>query len=347
MNEAEQYIKTKRLDTWHGISTCKRIYLDTNFWIRLRDAQGNRNSLDSDLLNKITGLVDSSICVLPISEVTFWEILKQGDFNSLRKSASSIDKLSKGISIISENERRTLEFLYFMRKAQKKDVYPTRDLVWTKLSMNILYPILPQPENMELKKSFIDYLSAMQFSDMIDVLGKSKHYEPFAFQDNVDFLNAAKEKYKDENKSFEQMFLSELGGYVDLFKEPLNQARDQIFFWESGRDPTTKEKEGIDPNQFRNMIYNLFKYKKATTEFPTVSILPELFAAVRWNTTRKYKDGNDTMDFLHATAALPYFDFFFTERELSTVIKQRKLDFTFNCVVESDPKKVLEILNSL
>ena len=347
MTEVEHYIKTKRIDTCHSISTCKRIYLDTNFWIRLRDAHGNTNSRDKELLDKITELVDTNACILPISEITFWEILKQSDFNSLRKSASMIDKLSKGISIISEGERRTLEFLYFISQAQKKDIYQTSELVWTKLSMNILYPILPQPENLELKKSFIDYLSAMSFSNMVAALEKSKEYEQFGFQDNVDFLNAAKEKYKGENKSFDQMFLSELGGYVDLFKESLNQAMDQLFFWESGRYPTAEENVGTDPAQLRNIIYNLFKYKKATTEFPTYSILPELFAAVRWNKTRKYSDGNDTMDFLHASAALPYFDFFFTERELNTIIKHRKLDTTFNCVVESDLNKILEILNSM
>ena len=72
-----------------------------------------------------------------------------------------------------------------------------------------------------------------------------------------------------------------------------------------------------------------------------------LFAAVRWNKTRKYSDGNDTFDFMHATAALPYFDFFFTENELHTIIRQIKLDVAYGCVVESDPKKVLELLHSI
>jgi hypothetical protein len=121
----------------------------------------------------------------------------------------------------------------------------------------------------------------------------------------------------------------------------------QLYYWDHGRYPSIEEKGNQNPNILRNVICNSFRLKKVTSEFPTYSILPELFAAVRWNTTRKYVDGNDTMDFLHATAALPYFDFFFTERELNTIIKQRKLDTTFKCVVESDPNKVLETLNSL
>lgn len=347
MNVAEQYIKSKRTDAYRSLTSCKRVYLDTNYWIRLREAQRNTNPLDRELLEKVMSLVKRNKCIFPISEITFWEILKQSDFESLRQSASIVDKLSKGISIINEDERRTLEILSFMRKAQEKGSHETSELVWSKLSMNILYPILPQPENLEMKKSLIDYISALSFSDMITVLEQNKHYEPFFFQDNIDFLNEAKEKYKNENNSFEQMFLSELGGYVDLFKESLNQAMIQLYYWDTGRYPTLEEKAGTDQNLLRNVIYNFFKLKKATTEFPSYSILPELFAAVRWNTTRKHSDGNDTMDFLHASAALPYFDFFFTERELNTIIRQRKLDARFNCVVESDPNKVLEILNSL
>ena len=347
MNGVEQYIKAKRLETHRSIASCKKIYFDTKYWIKLRDAQRNTNPRDQEFLNKVMQLVEHNKCIAPISEVTFLEILKQNDFNSARQSAIIIDKLSKGISIINENERRTLEFMCFMRKAQEKDTYKTSELVWTKLSMNILYPILPKPGNLELKKSFIEYISAISFSNMIDVLEQNKQYKPFAFQDNIDFLNEAKEKYKDENKSFHQMFLSELGGYVDLFKESLNEAMSQLHYWDIGRYPTVEEKAGTNPNLIRNHIFNSFRLKKATTEFPSYSILPELFAAARWNKTRKYRDGNDTMDFLHASAALPYFDFFFTEHELNTIIKQRKLDTRFNCVVESDPNKALEILSSL
>ena len=347
MNDADQYIKAKRLETYQSMAGCKKVYLDTNYWIKLREAKINANSRDKALLDKITELVARKACILPISEVTFWEILKQSDFNSLRQSADIIDEFSKGISMISEAERRTLEFLCFMRKSQKKDTHETCELVWTKLSMNILYPILAQPKNPGLKKTFIEYLSGLSFSNMIAVLEKNEHYEPFSFQDNVNFLNEAKEKYKHENKTFDQMFLSELVGYVDLFKESLNEAMDQLHFWDRGRYFTAEEKAARDPDVIRNMICHSFRLKKATTAFPTYSILPELFAAVRWNTTRKYTDGNDTLDFLHASAALPYFDFFFTERELNTIIRQRKLDTTFNCVVESDPNKVLEILNLL
>jgi hypothetical protein len=68
---------------------------------------------------------------------------------------------------------------------------------------------------------------------------------------------------------------------------------------------------------------------------------------MRWNKDRVYKDGNDTMDVLHAVHALPNCDYFFTENELRSMIVQLKLDKLFNCVAESNPKKILEILSAI
>lgn len=175
---------------------------------------------------------------------------------------------------------------------------------------------------------------------------ENKLFKPFHFKDNVDFLNEAKEKYKDENKSFKQLFLSELGGYIDCFKDTLSKSIEQLYIWEHGKEITEAEKTAIDQDVLKNLIYNLFKFNKVTTEFPTICILPELSASVRWNKTRKYVDGNDTIDFLHATSSLPYFDFFFTEKELKTIICQRELNIKYNCIVESDTNKILDILNT-
>lgn len=347
MNSTENYIKQKRLDLYNSIKTTKKIYLDTNYWIKLRDAEKNGSSTDKKLFDKLKELVRIKKCIIPISEITFWEILKQSDFKTLKDSAILIDDFSHGVSLITDDERRRLEFLVFMRKAQKKSTYESNELVWTKLSMNLLYNNMPQPEQFDLKIKFIEFLESISFFDMMSIMEENKNFKPFSFKDNVDFLNDAKEKYKDENKSFKQMFLSELGGYIDCFKVTLNESMEQMYYWEHGKHITETDKSEIDQNGLRNLMYNMFKLNKVTTEFPTFSILTELSASVRWNQSRKYVDGNDTIDFLHATSALPYFDFFFTEKELRTIIIQRKLDTNYNCIVESDAHKILDLLDAI
>ena len=347
MNSTDDYIKQKRLDLYNSIKTTKKIYLDTNYWIKVRDAEKNGNHNDRRLLFKLKELVSNGKCIVPISEITFWEILKQSDFKTLKDSAVLIDTFSNGISLITDDERRQLEFLVFMRKAQNKPIHETVELVWTKLSMNMLYNNMPQLEQFELNIKFVEFLESITFFDMVTIMEQKGVRKPFYFKDNVDFLNDAKEKYRHENNSFSQLFLSELGGYIDCFKGSLNKAMEQMYYWENGNHVTENQRSEIDQDGLRNMMYNLFRLNKVKTEFPTFSILPELSASVRWNQSRKYVDGNDTMDFLHATSALPYFDFFFTEKELRTIICQRKLDTSYNCIVESDTHKILDLLDKL
>ena len=50
------------------------------------------------------------------------------------------------------------------------------------------------------------------------------------------------------------------------------------------------------------------------------------------------------MDFLHVTASLPYFDFFFTEKELRSIINKHKLNEKYKCLVLSNINDVLETL---
>lgn len=347
MNKFNKYLQQKQVEIGKSISNHKIIYLDINYWIKIRDQAKKQNFKDRILFDKLTKLVETNKCIIPVSEITFYEILKQSDINSLKDSANLIDKLSRGISIVSESERRHLEFVNFVRKKTGGTMLNLQETVWTKLSLNILYKVFLKHDPNMLSNDFIDFLSNLSFDKMINQLQSTGNLTSFKFKDDVDSLNITKEKYKTENKTFNEMYLSELGGYLEVFETDLNDSMEYVFFLDYGRFPTDKEKENINPRHCRNMIYNLSKYNKLKNELPSFRIFPELNASIRWNKDRKYKDGNDTLDFLHTSSALPYFDFFFTERELKTIIVQQKLDKLYNCKVESKETEILKILDSI
>lgn len=347
MNQFNKYLQQKQVEIGKSISNHKIIYLDINYWIKLRDQAKKEDAKDRELLDKLTELVDTNKCIIPVSEITFYEILKQSDINSLKDSANLIDNLSKGISIVSESERRHLEFVNFVREKTGGTTLNLQETVWTKLSLNILYKIFLKHDPNMLSDDFIDFLSNLSFDKMINQLQKTGNLTPFKYKDDVDSLNIAKEKYKTENKTFNEMYLSELGGYLEVFETELNNSMEYVFYLDYGYFPSDDDKKNINPRHCRNMIYNLSKYNKLKNELPSFRIFPELNASIRWNKGRKYKDGNDTLDFLHASSSLPYFDFFFTERELKTIIVQQKLDKLYNCKVESEPIEILKILEKI
>lgn len=320
----------------------KKIYLDINYWLRITDCKTEKDIL---LLQRLTELVQTKKVILPISEYTFWEILKQKNQSSLKQSSIIIDRLSKGVSITSEKDRQRLEFLQFIKSNSGKPIDNLQELVWTKLSLIIIYPIFLRIEPEILNEDFIVFLSNISFEKILLQLEKTSNLKPFYHKDDVKVLNSEKEKHKDENKTFHEMFLSELGGYLALFENDLNNYFEEFYFDVTGKVPSELEKQDINSKSWKNMVYNLSKLKKITNELPSYTIFPEMNAVARWNKNRKYKDGNDTFDFLHTSSALPYFDYFFTERELRAVIGQRKLDKIYNCKVFSSIDEILTILN--
>ncbi|WP_026705278.1 hypothetical protein [Flavobacterium soli] len=331
----------RQIKIGQSISHLKKIYLDTNYWIRITDC---KTPEDKALLSVLEKLVKEDKIIVPTSEITFWEILKQTDMNSLRKSAQLIDRLSKGISIVNEKERQKLEFIDFVRRHTSNQFYDINTVVWTKLSLNLLNPFFVKQNPEMLNERFVDFLENLTFEKIISFLESTSNLKPFYFKDNIEALNYAKEQYSTQNKNFNEMYLSELGGYLEVFENDFNQYYEEMYFSETGKIVSEEEKKNIDSKGWCNMIYNFSKYNKFKNELPSYRIFPLMNAEIRWNKTRKYKDGNDTIDFLHVTASLPYFDFFFTERELRSIINKHKLNDIYNCHVLSNINDVLGIL---
>lgn len=336
-----QHLSNINLEIGQSLTDKTKIYLDTNYWLKIRDRRTDKDKL---LYSQLSKLVEAEKVILPISEITFWEILKQSDLSSLKQSAVIIDKLSKGISIAGEKDRQRLEFLDFANGKSRKPRNNLNEMVWTKISLIILLPFFLKHDPEMLKAGFINFLSDISFENILNQLEATSNLKPFYHKDDIEALNFGKEKHKHENKSFHEMYLSELGGYLHEFEKDLNSYFEELYFNETGNRVTAQERQSVNCKSWKNMIYNLSKLKKLDDELPSYRIFPEMNAAARWNKDRKYKDGNDTMDFLHVSSALPYFDYFFTERELSTMIKQRKLDEIYNCKVSSNIDEIFEFL---
>jgi len=95
------------------------------------------------------------------------------------------------------------------------------------------------------------------------------------------------------------------------------------------------------------LIYTYFDKQWKGLYLPSLDIGAMLQAKIIWNKTQKYKDG-DLYDFRHATTALPYYDYFFTERSLHNMIKEEcKYDKKYSCVVAFKNNEILDILEKL
>jgi hypothetical protein len=352
------HLKQKQLDLARDIRGAKKVYLDTKFWLLLRDARLGRN-VDRDVVALLT-LLEAKVAegkvVCPISADTFIEIFRQTDHATLRACVQLIDDLSKGVAIILLMERISLEVLHFIERNTKgpNAVHAMEELIWTKISyaLGFTTPVsetLPPELDLAIQKAFLDQLWITTATDMLDMIGNDTEPLTHPFDDISGQLNRGKIEHHHENKTFKQLFLSELWGVLDLYQSCFEDILAYIYEKDTGRcaDPVERSK-GKAGQLVAKMIYNGFRFNKLTTELPSLWLGAGFHAAVRWDLKRKFK-ANDLPDFRHAVAAIPYCDFFLTERSLRHLVSDGnlRLETLHLCKTFSDAAAAVEALASV
>jgi len=354
----EEYVKRKRVELAHGIRLSKKIYLDTKYWILLRDAR-IRENVDGNILQLLyllETLVESGLAVCPISAETFSEIFKQANIKTLKATAQIIDDLSKGITILNLFERLDLEVFHFVCTKTKKAevVYSLDELVWTKIAyvMGFVTPSSKafSPDiNCAMQKAFIDQMWVISLTDMLDQIYTRAASRKPTFMDFSQELNEGKFAHIEEQNSFKQMFLAELAGILDFYKPSFQSLMVYLYESEVGRKITADELSSDKAGQmFANLIYHAFRLNKINSELPSFRVGAGIHAAVRWDKERKYKP-NDLYDFHHAIGAIPYYDYFLTEHSLRHLVSNKNLSFDtiFHCKTISDIDSAISELSQI
>lgn len=329
-----KYIKRKRVELSHEIRKSKKIYLDTNYWILLRDAHTKENVDDRivKLLRLIESLVKSGHAVCPISTDTFWEIQKQCDVDTLKATVKIIDDLSKGVAIISLPERFNFELIYFVRTRLKHPVYFPDEIIWTKIPyiLGFVTPVsetLPPDIDKAIQKAFIDHMWVLNLKDMYKQLLQGPTISPPDYTALSKILNRNKYEHINDHISFKQLFLAEIAGILDIYKHDFESLMAYLYESETSNIVSKEEIIASKHSQYlANIIYDMFSHNKITTEFPSLHVMAKIHAAARWDKKRQFKP-NDLYDFHHAIDAIPYYDYFLTDHSLRHLVNQEIMGF--------------------
>jgi len=350
------YEGRKRLELGRELQSAKKIYLDTKFWLFLRDIRLERRADEhlTLLLELLTTLVKKGLAICPISADTFMEVFKQTDSITRRVTVQIIDELSKGIGLLQPEERIKLELLHFVREKTQgaNSVHRLDELAWTKVGYVLGFSTpalddLPAELERAMQKAFLDQMWTITLTDMLDILGSNAASVP-RFRDISELQNRGKFDNLSDYSSFKQVFLIELAGVLEDYKSTLSDLMQYVYESDHGEQITNDESAGKYGDGLAAVIYKAFEKNKVTNELPSFRIIAGLHAAVRWDTKRKYKR-NDQHDFHHAVAALPYCDFFLTEKSLRHLVNDKNLQFSsfFRCRTFSDISDALSALSQI
>jgi hypothetical protein len=348
----DSYARSKVVDLGRSLSARRAIYLDINFWIKLRDRERDRRA--EELYDKLLSAVVSGDVFCPISQATFVEIMKQTDPGSRMRTAKVIDTLSMGVALIDEKLRIGTEVAHFLYGIlQQTPLEPLKNLIWTKLSyvMGFVHPSSPHfdAESQKiLQKMFVDHMWDRSLQEMLS------DYDGQAFPGTdlsaiAALINEGNAAHGHSIRSYNQAYQDEARGAADLATSSALQVMED--FWRAAGTPApepTPDERALAELQFANLIGATLVHNKARDRLRTLHILASVHASVRWNKQQKV-ESNDIFDFDHAAAALAYCDAFFTERPLQTMVTQRHLSLheLYGCDVVSSVPEAVDYLSQL
>lgn len=339
-------MRRKQIDLGCAIRAVQKIYLDTNFWILLRDAEmGRGSSAACSLLKKLRRAVHGGHAICPISEGIFIELFKQRDETTRRATATLMDELSEGVALIDPERRTMTEVGYFIYQVgTPRELYALDEIVWGKVGyvLGLLHPVteaLPPELLFQFQQECFDVLWDMPLASIAEMLGEAALGDT-SFDDLAGRLNSGNAEHAADLRSFQETYRAEIRGGADLVGPAIAEVIIDIGIKQGKLPSDTPIPSGDDPglNTWKNLIAIALATDKgdARRVLRSLHIHAALHAAHRWDKQRKFA-GNDIPDFQHAAAALGYCDAFFTEQPLRTMIQQKHvaLDHLYNCKVAS------------
>lgn len=314
------------------------------YWILLRSAASGAGSQEiQELLRLLRDGVARGRFFCPISESVFIELMKQSDRASRKATATLIDELSTGVTLIIPEQRVATELAYFLYKySGVADLHPLKHLVWTKLSyvLGTLHPSqtpFDSATELAVQKAFFDHLWTIPLETMVATIG-DQPLPTDGMREASEAMNAGITEHADEVRSFQQAYSAEIHGVVDVTCDAvpdivMSIARAQAI----ALDQPTSEQRASTLSMFKNLIAAALEKGKARNELSSIHIYASLHASLHWNKGRKLR-ANDLYDFQHAIAALGYANLFLTENPLRVMVTDRHLalDELYGCQVASD-----------
>lgn len=345
----QEYYHSLQKKLVDGIVGKRRVYLDTKYWVILRDAAMARpkSPIHTEILELLRGLVHTGAAICPLSDTAYVETMQQNDSVTRRATAALMDELSCGVAIATEQTRVRRELLNFVANPEL-DASHFNEKIWVKTSF-VLGENLPKIKSLDMRASLLaqkSFVDLMWHQTVIDFAEQEVDRGLLPFQFTAAKINANMVAFAHEISSFKQAVEAEFGGCVKVFDRTMTEAA----LIEKGF-ANAKEEE-IDKFQecIQRVLYNTMRLRPDVMlkRVPTLFIHTMCHAATRWDKTRKV-NSHWLLDIHHACAGLAYHDVMFTEHPLRVLLESgnMQMDKKFSTPVLSKEKDVLHYLQSI
>jgi hypothetical protein len=341
----DRHLKNRIVELGRSLDGRAAIYLDTKFWIRLRDAALGVPTMDGagELLDLLRDLTKAGKIFCPISASVFVEGMKHSDAKTRLATARVIDELSLGVTLIAKERRAKTELAHFIHSftLERGSLHPLHHLIWTKLAyaLDFRYPSSPALDaesDLAVQKAFVDLMWTIPLADVVAIMGQRMPPEATDYSEVATKLNLMKVLHPRRGRSFVQTYATELEGQIGDLGDAVMDIVCELAAKSGGGSPPRGSPEWADMRKMWNGILfdALKKEGPARRQLRSLHINTSLRAAFLWDQKRRF-ESNDIYDLEHAVAALAHCRAFFTERSLCATVRAKHvaLDKLYGCAV--------------
>ena len=350
----EAYTKARLLMLGREAVSKRVIYLDQNFWINLRRVKLGQSADKKyiQLYNKLKMLCSGGGVICPINFSHYAETLRQADPQSRLQTFELMDELCCGFSIIPNNDLSSLEVVNFLMQSVigSEQCYKNEELAWiySGYVTGLVHPYetgFDEDTELAIQKMLFEHTRHRTLGDTIRLLDDAEKIR--IIESDEEFQRKQTEecnRHRSEYKTFNECYFNEISGCVDLHRDSIIHALTRL--WEiknetSATDGDVRRLAASAPD-YEDAIRRAFKQGRIKGELPCLDIPASCHALKRYKQI-PFKKG-DRFDFMHARTALPYCDYFLTERVLGEMLcdKLVRLDVKYECKILWD----IDMINS-
>lgn len=354
----QEYFRRKVSLIGKGIAGRRKLYLDTRYWVFIRDASLGRQKRPEhvEILKLLRQLVAEGLAICPVSDVAFMELSSQSDEVTRKETAKLLDELSLGVALHSEQYRVRCEIDAVLREPKNANVVGAlSEVVWCPPSY-VLGPIVPSNEQvpvdlqLAIQKTFTDLQWGYSFVDLTTESSADLAMS-FKFNETAEKINVDMRRYQHEVPSIEKAFLAEIHGALKVHENIVLGVLLELYQEQGYSLENEPAQRFIDfRDTMVNGLVNSFRFARKTmaTRIPSIYMQAAFHAAIRMDAKRKV-NGNFLRDLHHGNAGVVYHDAMFTERPLQVLLMAGNVsaDKTFDCNVMSSETDVITYLKSI
>lgn len=354
----DRYVRNRQVELARRFKARKKVYLDTRFWIIVRNAVQDEQSTPAgrELLALLREGVATGRLICPISGSTFIEVLKQTNTQTRRvATAALIDELSLGLSLTPGRTRAATEIAHFFYAALgQAELYDLDELVWTRLSyaLGYLHPTMAELDaatEFEVQQQVFDEIWDRSLSDIVATIGNAALPNDREVSVQAMAIDADIKLHQAGLVSYQQTYRNELVGAADnccvFAVEALEALAERAGKTPVERgSPEWQELGGIA----RNLLVAAFSKPSTKLTLRYMHVQAAMHASLRWNKGTTFT-ANHLHDFEHASGALAYCDAFFTEGFLSNIANagHAKLTELNGCTTTNSPEEAVKIIRKM